>query len=118
MTDELGLNLKTTGKRLIEEVNYGVYLWQMPDGAYVADDEGNFFMIRAMRGDKIRQQRLADGVKEFHITEGKPVFFAGHRPVTNEEYEEQKQRLRWGLTPDIYDIASVREDQENAHKRS
>lgn len=98
------MELKTTNVQQIEEVNYGVYLWKMPDGSFVADDEQHFLMIRAIKGDPVRIQKMKDAVRSFGITEGSAYFMSGHRPVTDEEYEEQKQRLDWGLVPDPQDI--------------
>jgi hypothetical protein len=36
--------------------------------------------------------------------EGRPKFLSGRRKIDDEEYEYQKQRLEWGLTPDPLDI--------------
>ena len=35
----------------IEEVNYGVYVWQMPDGSLVMDEDQNYLCIYATKGD-------------------------------------------------------------------
>lgn len=103
---------KRKGASLVHEDfdRYGVYLWEMPDGRYVGDDEGNFLSISSEFGDLKRMSQLAEAVRYYGINEGRPRFMAGHRKVTDEEYEEQKQRLASGLIPDEYDIsASVEE---------
>lgn len=107
------MKLTTTGKRQIEEVPYGVYVWVMPNGQLVGDDEGHFLMIRSTRGDKSRINALTDAVRSYGVTEGMPQYMPGHRPVTDEEYEEQRQRLKWGLTPDPLDIAAINEEKRN-----
>lgn len=99
--------------RAVEEgqfYQFGVYLWKMPDGSYVADDQRNFLNIPAQRGDIARIGKLRDVVKSFGIVEGEPEFFAGHRQVTDEEYEEQKERLKAGYIPDQYDLPAIVED--------
>lgn len=111
------MRLKTTRKQYVDEVAYGVYVWCMPDGRMVGDDEGHFLMIRATRGDRERIQRLTDAMRDYGVTEGYPKFMSGHRPVTDEEYEEQKQRMKWGLTPDPLDIAAIDEEMRNDYNR-
>lgn len=102
--------MKTTRKQVIEEVPYGVYVWEMPDGKLVGDDEGNFLNIAAMKGDQKRIQQLKDAVRSYGITEGKPFYLSGHRQVTDEEFEDQKRRMAFGLIPDELDIPAFREE--------
>lgn len=102
--------------KIVEETDYGLYLWEMPDGSIVADDEKNFLNIPAQRGDREKIKILTDTVKSFGIHEGKPVFLSGHRRVTEEEYEYQKQRLEWGLIPDEMDYGAARDELMN-HKK-
>ena len=35
----------------VEEVPYGVYVWQMPDGKLVMDEDHNYMLIYAIKGD-------------------------------------------------------------------
>lgn len=110
------MRLKTTNKQEVVEVPWGVYLWQMPDGSFVADDEGHFLMVASTLGNQQRIDAMKNAVRDFGITEGRPFYKPGHRPVSDEEYEQQKQRMEWGLTPDPLDVASVLEDQRNAQR--
>jgi len=34
---------------LDEETRLGIYVWEMPDGRWVGDDEGNFLSVTSMR---------------------------------------------------------------------
>ena len=103
---------------VIEEVNYGIYVWELPDGRVVGDDEGNFLNVAAFKGDSVKINMLVDAVRSYGITEGQTKFLAGHRRVTDEEYEEQKQRLKWGLIPDEYDAPAYAEEiAQRARKR-
>lgn len=95
---------------IVDEVNYGVYVWEMPDGRWVADEDENWLCIASMRGDLRRMQELAAAARSFGIEEGHPEFLAGHRLVSDEEYETQKQRMAWGLIPDDHDIPALAED--------
>jgi len=99
-------NMKVTP---VEEVNWGLYLWQMPDESVVMDEEGNYLCIKSIRGDITQIQKLKRAAREYGINEGKPIFFSGHRQVTEEELEEQKQRAEMGLVPDPQDIPAMME---------
>lgn len=87
----------------VEETDIGLYVWEMPDGRWVGDDEGNFMNIKAKKGDIRRISQLADAARAHGINEGRAVFLSGKRRVTDEQYEEQRQRLMFGLTPDPED---------------
>lgn len=102
--------------RIVEETDWGLYIWEMPDGSIVSDDEKNFLNIPSHRHDKEKIKILTDTVKSFGIQEGRPVFLSGHRRVTDEEYEYQKQRLEWGLTPDEMDYGAARDELLNHQK--
>ncbi len=88
---------------MVQETNIGIYVWEMPDGRWVGDDEGHFMLITARQGDRKRIAQLADAARAHGVTEGTARFLAGQRPVTDEQYEEQRQRLAFGLTPDPED---------------
>lgn len=111
------MELKSLGKKEIQEVPWGVYLWRMPNGSFIADDDGHYLMIASTRGNNERMRSLADAARAFGVTEGAPCFFQGNRIVTDEEYEEQKMRLQFGLTPDPWDVAAINEERRNAGKR-
>jgi hypothetical protein len=100
----------------VEEVNYGTYVWQMPDGSLVTDEDGNFMCIYAIKGDANKISQLRKFAKSHGIEEGKPFWFSGHRPISQDEYENQKQRMDWGLVPDEWDIPALKEDLENKKK--
>ena len=93
----------------IEEVNYGLYVWQMPDESVVMDEEGNYLCIPSMRGDIRQIKKLKDAAKHYGLDEGKPLFFSGHRTVTQEELEEQKARADLGMVPDSQDMPAMME---------
>jgi hypothetical protein len=104
--------MKTVRRTFVDETNRGVYLWRMPDGKFVADDEGNFLSINAIRGDQKRIDNITAAAKSLGITEGEAVFLSGPYKVSDEEYEYQKSRLAMGITPDPLDLPAIREEQE------
>lgn len=94
----------------VEEVNYGVYIWQMPDDSIIADEEGNYLSIEAIKGDVKKIKALRDAVKDYGIEEGQPLWLSGHRKISDEEYQYQKQRLELGLVADEWDLPALKED--------
>lgn len=93
-----------------EETTLGIYVWEMPDGRWIGDDEGNFLSVTSMKGNKAKIDALAREVSSFGISEGRPKFLAGRRKIDDEEYEYQQQRLKWGMVPDPMDIGVYKEE--------
>ena len=97
--------------QIVSEGNTGVYLWKMPNGKYIADDDARFLSIDSVRGDVKKIEALTNFVKyELGIEEGAPFFMEGNRKVTDEEYEEQVARAKLGLVPDPMDINAIRDE--------
>jgi hypothetical protein len=94
----------------VEEVSYGLYLWQMPDGSIVTDEDGNYLNVAAMKGDVRKINALRQAAKSYGLEEGQPIWFSGHRQITDDEYNDQKERLEWGLIPDELDVPAIKED--------
>lgn len=90
--------------REVAETRYGVYVWEMPDGRWVGDDEGHYMLIPSEYGDTNKIKALTDAAKSYGVYEGKPKFLSGRRKVSDAEYDEQQARLRAGLTPDPWDV--------------
>lgn len=100
----------------VEEVPYGVYVWQMPNGALVTNEDGDYLCIASTKGNLGKIKQLRDAAKYWGIEEGQPLWMSGHRPISQEEYEYQKQRLELGLVPDEYDLPALKEDIEQKRK--
>lgn len=98
------MDIKRVNQQVVEETNLGIYVWEMPDGRWIGDDDGNFLSITSKKGNKQRMKLLADAVSGYGIYEGQPKFLSGRRKIDDEEFEYQQQRLKWGLTPDPLDI--------------
>lgn len=102
---------------IVEESPFGLYVWFTEDGKIVADEDGNYLNIPAMKGDEKKIEILRLAAKDFGIEGGKAQFFSGYRRITDEEYEYQKQRLEWGLIPDELDLPAFQEEANNMEKR-
>jgi hypothetical protein len=107
------MNLKPKGRKFVNDSpsdKFGVYVWRMPNGSYIMDEDRNFLSIAGTVNDPIRVHKLREAARSFGITEGEPVFFAGHRKIDDEEYEIQRERARLGLVPDTEDVGSLIDD--------
>lgn len=102
--------LTTTNREVIEEVPYGMYVWQTPDGEVLGDDDGNVMNVFCMKGDRRAIAALADAARHYGFPEGKPVWWSGKRRVTDEELQEQQTREKLGLTPDPLDYGAIRDE--------
>lgn len=113
------MSLKTSNKSFArsEYDNIGIYVWEMPDGRIVADEDGNFLSISSMYGDIKRMSELKAAAQSYGLEGGQAKFMPGYRKVTDEEYEYQKERLNSGLIPDEYDLAAVKEAIEDQNGR-
>lgn len=110
--------MSKTKVQVVEETDWGLFLWEMPGGRLVCDEDGNYLNVPGNRHDKKKIKIISDEAKSLGLVGGKAVFMAGNRRVTEEEYNYQKQRLEWGLTPDELDYGAARDELMNNVKRS
>ncbi|NCZ76670.1 MAG: hypothetical protein EBY12_01535 [Actinobacteria bacterium] len=96
-------------KQYVDETTLGVYVWLMPDGRWIGDDDGNYLSVPSRKGNRTRIDELAREVRSYGIYEGSPHFLAGSRKITDEEFQEQEDRLKWGLIPDPLDIGNYKD---------
>ena len=101
--------MKTTGVRAIEESEFGIYVWQMPDGRWVGDGDGHYMNIPARKGDLEKIIALRKAARYYGVEEGEPVFLSNRRRVSDAEYDHQKERLIDGKVADELDYAAVEE---------
>lgn len=104
------MELITTNKQEVEEVPYGCYVWQTPDGEFLGDGDGNFMLIFGMKNDRTKVAKITDAARYYGHPEGKVVFWSGKRPITDEEYDEQLMREKLGLVPDPLDMGAIRDE--------
>jgi len=103
---------KMKSQILEEESILGIYVWEMPDGRWIGDDDGNFLSITSKKGNRSNIDALAKEVSTFGIHEGRPKFLSARRKINDEEFEHQKQRLDWGLVPDPFDIGNYKDEMK------
>ena len=64
------MDIKRINQSVIEETTLGIYVWEMPDGRWIGDDDGNFLSITAKKGNRSKIALLADAVRAHGIYEG------------------------------------------------
>ena len=95
----------------VKETPYGIYVWKMPDGSIVQDEDKNIMSINAQEFDLRAMRALTNVARSYGIVEGGPWFLPNYRKVTDEEYEQQKARLEQGLIPDELDLGAWRDEE-------
>ena len=87
--------------------NYGIYVWQLPSGKFFTDGNGNALSIDSMKGDQTRIDHLQKEAAWNGQPNGKAVFFANVRKISDEEYSEQKDRMSQGLIASETDLGAL-----------
>ena len=112
------MDIKNIKKEVIEDSVLGIYVWEMPDGRWIGDDNGNFLSVTSKKGNRSRIDALAREVSSYGIYEGQPKFLSARRKINDEEFAEQEQRLKWGLVPDPFDIGSYKDEMKSLKRES
>lgn len=112
------MKMKLTNKQVVDDPNvkHGLWVWVMPDGAVVMDEDRNWLNTIGYKGDTSAAFALAKEVRSYGITEGRPVFLEGRRRVDDEEYARQKFRMSLGLTPDEQDVGAINDELRNGRQ--
>jgi hypothetical protein len=92
---------------IVDDLNYGVYIWRDGKGRAVVDSDYNYLMIASKKGDAKKIRLLTEAVRSFGIEDGAPEFCAGSRPISDAEFEVQKERQANGEVPDEYDLGNL-----------
>lgn len=112
------MGFTTVNKELIEEVPYGLYVWETDEGWIVQDDDANVMNVFAMKGDRKAMDAIRQAAAHWGYPEGKPVFWSGRRRIDDEELENQLQRQRWGLEPDPMNFAALQDEAKERHSNN
>jgi hypothetical protein len=106
------MDIKNFKQTSVEETTLGIYVWEMPDGRWVGDDDGNYLSITSLKGNRSRIDALAREARSYGIYEGSPLFLSNRRKIDDEEFDHQKQRLQWGLVPDSLDVGNHKDEMK------
>ena len=106
-----------TGKPIVNNVrrkvidkhyDWGLYVYKRSNGKWFTDGNGSVLNIPAEKGDisKIAELRKA-AMFNGDNGEGTAHFVPGLTRVSEEEYSEQKERMREGLIPSLNDLGAI-----------
>lgn len=91
------------------ETNIGIYVWQLPNGDFLIDDDLNVLSVNARRGDLWAITNITKVARSLGF-EGQAVFSEGNRKISEEEFQEQRYRMSQGLVPDPLDIGVYKDE--------
>lgn len=95
------MKLTRTGMKVQEQDGYGVFLWRLPNGNYLADTQRRMLSCNGFRGDITVMAAMARAAAEAGFPDGQAVWEKALK-VSDEEYEEQEAELLAGRTPDAH----------------
>jgi hypothetical protein len=98
---------KAEGQRAMFGYAWGLYFWQLPDGHLFKDDEGRPLNIPSVEGDIGQMAKIRAAAAAHGQPDGQPWFYAGINRATDDEYDEQVQRMEEGLIPTMNDFGAV-----------
>lgn len=88
-----------------EHVQWGLVLWQLPDGTYLKDDQGRELSAGpCVIGNHKAEINMRHAVRSMGVKGGKPFWLPGFRKVSDNEWDDQMERLMDGKIPDAADL--------------
>lgn len=106
------MGFKTKNISQVEEVPWGMWVWELPSGEILGDGDGN--VMNCMIWDRAHREAgkraIAQAAKSYGFGEGEAVWWSGVRAIDDEQLEEQIERAKAGLVPDPLDIAAINEE--------
>ena len=118
MEDKFAQALGKARVTLQEPTGYvwGVYVWKKSNGKWFTDGNGNVLNVPANKGDENQIAKLKETAAHHGEPDGQAVFFPGTARITDEEYSEQKDRMRQGLIPSMNDLGAWHAAQQTHDK--
>ena len=80
----------------VRQNNYGIYVWELPNGKILASTDGDILLVQAKYGSLQAQAELAKAAAYWGYPDGKAKWEDAH-PCTQEEWEEQMEELTQGI---------------------
>ena len=105
---------KGTGQRAMFGYEWGLYFWKLPSGHLFKDEEGRLLNIPSVKNDLSQMAKLRQAAAHYGQPDGEPWFYAGVNRATDEEYQEQLDRLNEGLIPSLNDLGAVQAAKKTA----
>ena len=105
---------KGTGQKAMFGYEWGLYFWRLPSGHLFKDEEGRLLNIPSIKDDLGQMAKIRQAAAHYGQPDGEPWFYPGVNRATDEEYQEQLDRLNEGLIPSLNDLGAVQAAKKTA----
>ena len=95
--------------------DWGLYLWKKADGHLFHDGEGNLLNVPGYKNDPVSIKKIRDVANYNGEGDGEPWFVEGLHRVSDEEYSEQKDRMKNGEIL-LNDLGAVHDAQQTLRR--
>ena len=97
---------------------YGVCVWRDEDGDILADADNNFLSIDGYCGDQKVEAKMEQAARYWMGASfsGSPAWISGARKISDDEFDDQNERLLVGKVADPYEeaILAAKKESQNA----
>lgn len=93
--------MKNFKVKKIKQTDVGTYVWKLPSGNLLANEDGEILNCPAVRGDIGQQIAIAKAARSFGYPEGEAVFEEVHRCTESEYWEQVDQFVNSGVSPHL-----------------
>jgi hypothetical protein len=99
----------SNSKATVIEKDYpwGIYFWKKANGKPFTDGHGSVLNIPSHKGDALQIAKIKQEATALGQGDGSYEFMPGVARVSEDEYQEQKERMANGLLPNLNDLGSV-----------
>ena len=104
---------ESRAKIIEKHYDWGLYVYKKANGKWFTDGHGSVLNIESMKGDIMQISKLKEAAKYYGDEgDGTCVFVPGLTRISEEEYSEQKDRMRQGLIPNLNDLGAIADAQK------
>jgi hypothetical protein len=108
MTDKFPGQIGDSKITMLEkDYPWGIYFWKKANGKPFTDGHGSVLNIPSHRGDVLQIEKLKREANALGQGDGSYEFIPGVSRVSEDEYQEQKERMAQGLIPNLNDLGAV-----------
>lgn len=93
--------MKNMKVKKVKQSDVGTYVWRLPNGNLLANEDGEILNCPAVRGDFGQQIAIAKAARSFGYEEGSAVFEEVHRCTESEYWEQVNQFVNEGVSPQL-----------------
>ena len=104
--------------KIAEDGELGLYLWEMANGKYFGNGQGEFLVIPARKNDLKAMTEIYHAAKHYGAVDGRAVFIPNARAISSNEHDDQMERMLDGRLPDPYDVGALKDEARAKHEQN